>query len=103
MNPVSANNGKIGCGCEGAPIDIEEVVAVLRLWKAGRNVVEKNRIIISTSMNADGRWNVESGLGLVLGFISGFSRQGVGMVQSTRPTRMIMAATMATTKKVTMR
>jgi hypothetical protein len=54
MNPVSANNGKIGCGCEGAPIDIEEVVAVLRLWKAGRNVVEKNRIIISTSMNAEG-------------------------------------------------
>jgi hypothetical protein len=53
MNPVSTNTGKIGCGRDGAPIDIEEVVAVLRLWKAGRNVVEKNRIIISTSMNAE--------------------------------------------------
>ena len=127
----SVNNGKIGCGVAGAPIASDDVVAVLRLWNAGRNVVEKKCIIISMSMNAlvflkkkmsgvdwntkktgkkilpDGRWNAfesdeDEGeeLGLVCS-ISDFARarQGVGMpvVQSTRPTVMIMVATMATT------
>ena len=48
----SVNNGKIGCGVAGAPIASDDVVAVLRLWNAGRNVVEKKCIIISMSMNA---------------------------------------------------
>ena len=48
----SVKNGKIGCGVAGAPIASDDVVAVLRLWNAGRNVVEKKCIIISMSMNA---------------------------------------------------
>lgn len=119
-NAGSAYNGKIGCGEAEAPIASEEEVAFLRLWKAGRNVVEKKCIIISMSMNAggrrqcidlntklntlpDGRWNAavesDSELFVLLGSISGFARQGVGIpvVQSTRPTVMMMVATIATT------
>lgn len=47
------NSGRIiGCGRERDGAPIEDVVAVLRRWKAGRNVVKKYPIIIETSVDA---------------------------------------------------
>ena len=49
-NPGSVNIGRIDCGCDRAPI--EDIVAVLRLWRGGRTVAKKKRSILSTSMDA---------------------------------------------------